>query len=358
MPTWTDFTDFRNWPCVTATMNLSIFILLAFEIEKFAILRKITNGTTSLLHCLNITSCLIFPIIFTTIMRPHPVPALVLFSLNLILALKLISFAHVMRSLRFMNQKIRDLAKNNKNIIEFIERTEISQENLEVIRQSVDNPLSLLNMRHLLYFIAAPTLCYQLSYPKTPSIRKLWLLKRIIEFLLCSSLQLMIYVQFFLPLVETGLLHIMQGDTAYFFEKLLRIGIPTVYIWLLGFFGVFQVLLNITAELLRFADRHFYGVLLSISFQNMTQFVGVVELHELERILETLEYACSQLVHAPRLLSSSEKGSFEECCDADCLLDLRAWTRVFGQWLPLCCLFLGFRSHDEPSSDHDHSEED
>jgi hypothetical protein len=29
----------------------------------------------------------------------------------------------------------------------------------------------------------------------------------------------MIYVQFFLPLVETGLLHIMQGDHAYFFEK-------------------------------------------------------------------------------------------------------------------------------------------
>ena len=49
-------------------------------------------------------------------------------------------------------------------------------------------PLSLLLLLFIImvlkdfcYFIAAPTLCYELNYPRTPKIRKIFLLRRTLE---------------------------------------------------------------------------------------------------------------------------------------------------------------------------------
>ena len=43
-----------------------------------------------------------------------------------------------------------------------------------------------------MYFIAAPTFCYQFEYPRSPRIRWTWLAKRVAEFaflcLVCSYL--------------------------------------------------------------------------------------------------------------------------------------------------------------------------
>lgn len=48
----------------------------------------------------------------------------------------------------------------------------------------------------------APTLCYQLQYPRTSSIRKDWLVKRIIEFMFVASFQLVLWVQYIEPELE------------------------------------------------------------------------------------------------------------------------------------------------------------
>lgn len=46
----------------------------------------------------------------------------------------------------------------------------------------------------MFYFIAAPTLCFQLQYPRRDKIRKLWLFKRIIELIIVQSVQ--VYIKF------------------------------------------------------------------------------------------------------------------------------------------------------------------
>jgi diacylglycerol O-acyltransferase-1 len=50
------------------------------------------------------------------------------------------------------------------------------------------------------------------------------------------------------------------------FHKLLKLAIPSTYVWLLLFYSSFHLFLNITAEVLKFADREFYGV--SLPSQN------------------------------------------------------------------------------------------
>ena len=43
-------------------------------------------------------------------------------------------------------------------------------------------------------------------------------------------------------------------------ERVLKLAIPTLYIWLVMFYTLFHVWLNIVAEVLQFGDREFYKV--------------------------------------------------------------------------------------------------
>jgi len=139
-----------------------------------------------------------------------------------------------------------------------IGENEISPDNVEVIRKYSPNLASIVNYMDFLYFIAAPTLCFQLVYPRNIRIRKLWLVKRVGEYFLCLTIQAFIADQYIAPILESSLDHLREGDFWKIFERLLRLSIPSLYAWMLGFFGTFHYFLNITAELLRFADREFY----------------------------------------------------------------------------------------------------
>ena len=54
-------------------------------------------------------------------------------------------------------------------------------------------------MLDLFYFLCAPTLCYELNYPMRPNIRKVFLLRRLIE-----SIFLMYVLLFFYQQVRQG----------------------------------------------------------------------------------------------------------------------------------------------------------
>jgi diacylglycerol O-acyltransferase-1 len=43
-------------------------------------------------------------------------------------------------------------------------------------------------------------------------------------------------------------------------ERLLKLSLPTLYWWLAMFYTLFDLWLNIIAEILRFGDREFYKV--------------------------------------------------------------------------------------------------
>ena len=117
-------------------------------------------------------------------------------------------------------------------------------------------------LSNLHYFWFAPTLTYQIEFPRTPRVR-IW---RILGFLkdavVSTALMLFIVGQVIAPNMERLLDDIEANDGYYSWRILaeygLKLSLASTYAWLLFFFLFFHLYLNILAELLRFGDRVFY----------------------------------------------------------------------------------------------------
>ncbi|CAB3368912.1 Hypothetical predicted protein [Cloeon dipterum] len=119
-----------------------------------------------------------------------------------------------------------------------------------------------LNLKDLAYYIFAPTLCYELNFPRTNRIRKRFLFKRIVEVFVGCQVMMSLYQQWIIPSVKNSLVpfsHIFQrNDFTLAIERLLKLAIPNHLVWLIFFYLTFHSFLNLLGELLHFADRHFY----------------------------------------------------------------------------------------------------
>jgi len=123
------------------------------------------------------------------------------------------------------------------------------------VEQQYPSNLSIVDMY---YFIVAPTLCYELNFPRTPHIRVGFLLKRICEVVVLSQVMLALVQQWIYPTVVNALQPFNQMDITRMAERIMKLAIPNLCIWLIFFYWFFHSVLNLTAELLRFADRTFY----------------------------------------------------------------------------------------------------
>uniref|UniRef100_A0A7S3CW48 O-acyltransferase n=1 Tax=Palpitomonas bilix TaxID=652834 RepID=A0A7S3CW48_9EUKA len=118
---------------------------------------------------------------------------------------------------------------------------------------STSNPSAFPNsvtIGNFLYFLAAPTLVYETSYPRTQSIRWIYVLKKLGLMLACVLVQLTSFQQFMLPVLE--------HDTGSVLFDMMKLGLPSFIMWIAGFVCLFHCFLNITAEVLKFADRRFF----------------------------------------------------------------------------------------------------
>ncbi|KAI3805693.1 hypothetical protein L1987_28283 [Smallanthus sonchifolius] len=105
--------------------------------------------------------------------------------------------------------------------------------------------------------MVAPTLCYQRSYPRTTCIRKGWVLRQTIKFIIFTGVMGFIIEQYINPIVRNSR-HPLKGDFLYAIERVLKLSVPNLYVWLCMFYCFFHLWLNILAEVLRFGDREFY----------------------------------------------------------------------------------------------------
>lgn len=118
----------------------------------------------------------------------------------------------------------------------------------------------IITRKRLAYFLIAPTLCYQLEYPKSPTIRVPWLLKRIVELFIICALLLVLWVQYMEPELEVwfSLSNSGKGEWLEIINRLMRLSIPNTIGWVMGFYAFFHLLLNIISEVIQFGDRNFY----------------------------------------------------------------------------------------------------
>ncbi|KAL1305852.1 hypothetical protein AAFC00_004007 [Neodothiora populina] len=116
-----------------------------------------------------------------------------------------------------------------------------------------------ITLRNLTYFWWAPTLVYQPVYPRTERIRWDFVFKRCLEVLGLSIVIWVASAQYAAPLLRNSLGGISSLNIPDILERLMKLSTISLFCWLAGFFALFQSFLNGLSEVMRFADREFYG---------------------------------------------------------------------------------------------------
>ncbi|XP_059507584.1 diacylglycerol O-acyltransferase 1-like [Stegostoma tigrinum] len=115
-----------------------------------------------------------------------------------------------------------------------------------------------LTVKDLYYFLFAPTLCYQMNFPRSSKIRIRFLLRRLLEMIFLIHLFIGLIQQWVLPVTRNTMQPFVEMSLTMMIHQLLLIAIPNHFMWLIFFHGFFHSTLNFIAELMRFGDRRFY----------------------------------------------------------------------------------------------------
>lgn len=238
---WFSSRSLRDWPLLMCCLSLVVFPLTAYVVEKLAWSKRISEPVVVTLHVIVTTTALLYPVFM--ILRFDSV---VLSGVSLMLCacinwLKLVSFVHT-------NYDMRSLLNSTHKVNGQGEEESVSS-NVEYFYD--------VDFQSLVYFMVAPTLCYQISYPRTAFIRKGWVLRQLIKLVIFTGVMGFIIEQYINPIVKNSR-HPLKGDILYAIERVLKLSVPNLYVWLCMFYCFFHLWLNILAELLRFGDREFY----------------------------------------------------------------------------------------------------
>ncbi|KAL1335521.1 hypothetical protein HN51_064384 [Arachis hypogaea] len=234
---WFSSTSLSDWPLFMCCLTLLLFPVASFIVEKLAQHKYIPEPVVVILHIIITSTSLLYPIFVILRSDSAFLSGVTLMLFACIVWLKLVSYGHT-------NYDLRALAKSNEKV-EGLPST-----------LSMDYPYDV-SIRRLAYFMLAPTLCYQPSYPRTPSIRKGWVFRQLVTLIIFTGLMGFIIEQYINPIVQNSQ-HPLKGNLLYAIERVLKLSVPNLYVWLCMFYCFFHLWLNILAELLRFGDREFY----------------------------------------------------------------------------------------------------
>lgn len=82
-----------------------------------------------------------------------------------------------------------------------------------------------LNIRDMIYFMLAPTMCYELNFPRTSRIRKRFLLKRLLEVIIGVNVVMGLFQQWMIPSVRNSLVPFSNMDVVKTCERLLKLAV-------------------------------------------------------------------------------------------------------------------------------------
>lgn len=240
--------DPYSWPAACLVIVCNLFIMVALYTE-----RQLSKGSFSepvglAIHCINLTVTLTFPAaVVLTVPSVTPVGGAFALGIYTILFLKLYSYRDVNMWCREVS-----LAKAKK-----LSRSLSCPSVPSGDSSKVCYPGNL-TIKDVYYFAFAPTLCYELNFPRSPIIRMSFLLRRLIEMLFFTQLLVALTQQWMVPIIQSSMKPLEDMDLSRMMERLLRLAVPNHLLWLMFFYWFFHSSLNFTAELLRFGDRQFY----------------------------------------------------------------------------------------------------
>ena len=245
-------------------------VLISFVVEWLGAKKILNSRVVTILHFVCGLINLVFPIQWVWFSKSHPGYCMLYLFQSTILWLKMISYGHVNRELchaRKMEKQAKELERiraesgdysvtsddfynNGKPLNSFLDLKDIEPPYMHYPQN-----VTLLNM---LYFSIAPTITYQLNFPRSRQIRVKYLASILLR--LAISLGLMLYFigQYIQPTLLEALQNPVSNNGEQLLQLLFKLSLPTTYVWLLGFYFFFHLWLNLLAELTRFGDRQFY----------------------------------------------------------------------------------------------------
>ncbi|XP_004638933.1 diacylglycerol O-acyltransferase 1 [Octodon degus] len=237
--------DPYSWPAPCLIIVANVFIVAAFHIEKCLAAGTMTEQVGLLLHVANLVTILCFPAAVALLDKSiTPMGSALALTAYTILFLKLFSYRDVNLWCRQHRAKSKAASAGKK----------ASGDSAQGAVSYPDN----LTYRDLYYFIFAPTLCYELNFPRSPRIRKRFLLRRLFEMLFFIQLQVGLVQQWMVPTIQNSMKPFRDMDYSRIIERLLKLAVPNHLIWLIFFYWLFHSCLNAVAELMQFGDREFY----------------------------------------------------------------------------------------------------
>lgn len=241
-----------SWPNICLVLGAGVFTLVAFYTECLLSKDYISERFGFLVHATNLSLLLIIPAGVILYLHPFPAFSCVTCAIYTISFLKLVSYASVNKWCR---QKKGDGKKMRRSrSMSESPKFGVNGHVATIIKSYPDN----LTQSDLWYFMVAPTLCYELNFPRSLRIRKRFLIKRIVEMLFLSQLMLGLIQQWIVPTVQNSMRPLHDMEMSRVLERLLKLAVPNHLIWLIFFYWGFHSCLNVSAELLKFGDREFY----------------------------------------------------------------------------------------------------
>lgn len=242
----------ENFPYLSTFLLLLVFLFLSFALEWMLSRKKIGEQIGMTLHYLNAHATILVPTCIVWNFVHKPAVGGVLLMSAAVTWMKLISYAHANEDYRrAMNQKEIDSYRATLTLIDHLDSQDVNLKYPENV-----------SLGNLFYFWVAPTLTYQLAFPKYPRIR-LWRVSAIlIRMVPCIAMFAFFVAQVVTPTL-TNLVHDLEKTNGHYTAGMLadywlRLAIANSYLWLLMFYFYFHLFLNLLAELLRFGDRVFY----------------------------------------------------------------------------------------------------
>ncbi|XP_018573342.1 diacylglycerol O-acyltransferase 1 [Anoplophora glabripennis] len=254
-------------PSIVLILYSVVPVVLCLLTEKGLAVEIIPTAPGMLIHIINLLVLILLPMVIIHIKDGFSlVGASCVTTLYSLLFLKLWSYVQVNMwcrvarlnqkgSLRRQSLSYSNLNQSIKNSNDLKNTNEDAHKSKESYVQYPDN----LTLRDLYYFLCAPTLCYELNFPRTDRIRKRFLVKRIFEVLAGMQIILCVIQQWMIPSVKNSLIPFSNMDFMKASERLLKLAIPNHLAWLCMFYIMFHSWLNLLGEILHFADRSFYN---------------------------------------------------------------------------------------------------
>ncbi|KAA8491478.1 Diacylglycerol O-acyltransferase 1 [Porphyridium purpureum] len=125
------------------------------------------------------------------------------------------------------------------------------KDNASGLTSAVTFPKNVTFENFCFFMYICPTLVYETTYPRTSHVRWRYVLVYVAQLLPIVLFQQVLFGQFMLPVL-------MHSSGSFLFD-IMKIAVPSILVWLMGFYAFFHCSLNIWAELNRFADRNFYS---------------------------------------------------------------------------------------------------